>query len=205
VLRAITVTLALVLLTLGFTESAGFSVVTTGLHRSAAFVGVLGTFQGAGAIAGGIFAAPLLRRTSEALLITAGLGLLAIAMVLLMVPNVLANVAAMLIVGPVGPWLMVAAMTALQLRTPAALMGRVAGVFQLALGIPQIASIGLGAALIAFVNYRILLGAIAVIAVIAAGYLNSVPGARRPAAPAGSPEPGPDHAAGVPGEAPTAA
>jgi MFS family permease len=196
-----TITLALVLLTLGFTESAGFSVVTAGLHRSASFVGVLGTFQGVGAIAGGILAAPLLRRTSGTLLITAGLGLLTIGMVLLMVPNVLANVAAMLVVGPVGPWLMVAAMTALQQRTPAGLMGRVAGVFQLALGIPQIASIGLGAALIAFVNYRILLGAIAVIAVIAAGYLLSVPGARDRAAPPGAPQAG----AGVAGEAPSLA
>jgi MFS family permease len=199
VLRAITITLALVLLTLGFTESAGFSVVTAGLHRSASFVGVLGTFQGAGAIAGGILAAPLLKRTSESRLVMAGLALLAIAMVLLTVPNVFANVAAMLIVGPVGPWLMVAAMTALQTRTPAELMGRVAGVFQLALGIPQIASIGLGAALIAFVNYRVLLAAIAIVAVIAASYLLSVPQARRRDVPAGSgepePEPGPETAA----------
>jgi MFS family permease len=203
VLRAITITLAIVLLTLGFTESAGFSVVTAGLHRSASFVGVLGVFQGAGAIAGGIVAAPLLKRTSESLLVMAGLGLLAIAMVLLTVPNVFANVAAMLVVGPVGPWLMVAAMTALQLRTPAELTGRVAGVFQLALGIPQIASIGLGAALIAFVNYRILLAAVAVVAVIAAGYLLSVPEARRRDVPPGSPAPAPQ--ADAAGEAPIVA
>jgi hypothetical protein len=89
VLRAITITLALVLLTLGFTESAGFSVVTAGLHRSASFVGVLGVFQGAGAIAGGVLAAPLLKRTSESLLVMAGLGLLAaIAVVALMAAGV---------------------------------------------------------------------------------------------------------------------
>lgn len=178
-LRTITIVLAFLLLTLGFTESAGFSVVTVGLHRSASFVGVLGTFQGAGAIAGGILAAPFLKRTSESLLIVADLACLIVAMVLLMVPNVFVNIAAMLIVGPVGPWIMVAATTALQLRTPAELMGRVAGVFQLALGIPQIASIGLGAALIAFVDYRILLGAIAVVAAVAAAYLLSVPETRR--------------------------
>ena len=45
-LPTITITLAVVLLALGFTESAGFSVVTAGLHRSASFVGVLGTVQG---------------------------------------------------------------------------------------------------------------------------------------------------------------
>ena len=38
----------LVLLAFGFTESAGFSVVTAGLHHSASFVGVLMTVQGPG-------------------------------------------------------------------------------------------------------------------------------------------------------------
>lgn len=61
------------------------------------------------------------------------------------------------------------------------------GVFQLSLGLPQIASIGLGAALIAVVNYRILLAAVAVVAVLAACYLISVPQTRRQTAAAGVP------------------
>lgn len=183
VLKSITITLALVLLALGFTESAGFSVVTVGLHRSASFVGVLSTVQGAGAIAGGILAAPLLKRTSESLLIVAGLVSLTIAMLLLIVPSLTANLVAMLAAGLVGPWLLVAATTALQTRTPAHLLGRVAGVFDLSLGLPQITSVGLGAALIAVVNYRILLITIAVVAVVAAGYLLSVPETRRRPAP----------------------
>jgi len=186
VLKSITIALALVLLALGFTESAGFSVVTVGLHRSASFVGVLSTVQGAGAVAGGILAAPLLKRTSEPLLIVAGLVSLAVAVLLLTVPNIAANLVAMLAAGLVGPWLLVAATTALQTRTPANLLGRVTGVFQLSLGLPQIASIGLGAALIAVVNYRILLVTIAVVAVVAAGYLLSVPQTRRRSAEASS-------------------
>jgi len=190
VLKSITIALALVLLALGFTESAGFSVVTVGLHRSASFIGVLSTVQGVGAVVGGILAAPLLKRTSEPLMIVAGLVSLTIAVLLLAVPNVTANLVAMLVAGLVGPWLLVAATTALQTRTPAHLLGRVTGVFQLSLGLPQIASIGLGAALIAVVNYRILLVTIAVVAVIAAGYLLSVPETRRApaAAEATSPE-----------------
>jgi MFS family permease len=184
VLRSITITLALTLLTLGFTESAGFSVVTAGLHRSASFVGVLGTAQGAGAIAGGLVAAPLLKRTSESLLIVAGLGALAAGVLLLTVPNLYADIAALVVAGVVGPWMMVAATTALQRRTPAALLGRVSGVFQLSLGLPQIASLGLGAALIAFVNYRVMLAAVAAAAVLAACYLISVPQTRRRDAPA---------------------
>lgn len=189
VLRSITITLALTLLTLGFTESAGFSVVTAGLHRSAAFVGVLGTAQGAGAIAGGLVAAPLLKRMSESLLIVAALGALAAGVLLLTVPNLFADLAALVVAGLVGPWMLVAATTALQRRTPGPLLGRVTGVFQLSLGLPQIASIGLGAALIAFVNYRILLAAVAAVAVFAACYLISVPETRRSPAPAPSPVP----------------
>lgn len=193
VLRSITITLALTLLTLGFTESAGFSVVTAGLHRSASFVGVLGTAQGVGAVAGGLVAAPLLKRTSESLLIVAALGCLAAGVLLLTVPNLFADLAALVVAGLVGPWMLVAATTALQRRTPGPLLGRVTGVFQLSLGLPQIASIGLGAALIAFVDYRILLAAVAAVAIFAACYLISVPETRRSPAPAPA-EPAPAEA-----------
>jgi predicted MFS family arabinose efflux permease len=163
-------------------------VVTAGLHRSASFVGVIVTAQGAGAIAGGLTAAPLLKRTSESLLIVAALGCLAAGVLLLTVPNLVADIAAGVVVGPVGPWILVAATTALQLRTPVEVLGRVSGAFELSLGLPQIASIGLGAALIAVVNYRILLAAVAAVAVLAACYLISVRETRRRPV-----QPGPGH------------
>jgi hypothetical protein len=59
--------------------------------------------------------------------------------------------------GFTGPWLSVAGVTAFQQRTPTATMGRVFGVLRLVLTIPQAASIGIGAALITVVNYRVLL------------------------------------------------
>jgi len=178
VLRSITIALALVLLALGFTESAGFSVVTAGLHRSASFVGVLLTAQGIGAVAGGLVAAPLLKRTSEPILVVLGLCCAAAAVLLLTVPNLTADLAGVVIAGLVGPWITVAAVTALQRRTPSDLLGRVSGAFQLSLTVPQVTSIGFGAALIAVVSYRALLAAVAVVAVIAAGYLLSTPQAR---------------------------
>jgi MFS family permease len=181
VLRSITVALALVLLAMGFTESAGFSVVTVGLHHSASFVGVLLTVQGAGAVAGGLLAAPLLRRMTEPMLTGLGLCTAAAAVLLLTLPNLATALVAMVLAGFVGPWVSVAATTALQRRTPPAVLGRVAGAFQLALTIPQLTSIGLGAALIAVVNYRVLLVAIAVVAAIAVAYLFSTPETRRPA------------------------
>jgi MFS family permease len=166
-------------------------VVTVGLHRSASFVGVLGTAQGVGAIAGGLVAARILKRTSESLLVVAALGCLAAGVLLLTVPNLVVDIAALAVAGLVGPWMLVAATTALQVRTPADLLGRVSGALQLSLGLPQIASIGLGAALIAVVNYRILLAAVAAVAVLAACYLLSVPETRR-RAPAQVPAEAPD-------------
>lgn len=179
VLRSITVALALVLLAMGFTESAGFSVVTVGLHHSASFVGVLMTVQGVGAVAGGLLAAPLLGRMTEPMLTGLGLCTAAVAVLLLTLPNVATALVAMVLAGLVGPWVSVAATTALQRRTPTAVLGRVAGAFELALTIPQLTSIGLGAALIAVVNYRVLLIVIAVVAVIAVGYLFATPETRR--------------------------
>jgi predicted MFS family arabinose efflux permease len=179
VLRSITVALALVLLAMGFTESAGFSVVTVGLHRSASFVGVLMTVQGTGAVAGGLLAALLLRRMTEPMLIGLGLCTAAAAVLLLTLPNLVTALVAMVLAGFVGPWVSVAAITALQRRTPSAVLGRVSGAFQLALTVPQLTSIGLGAALIAVVNYRVLLVAIAVVAAIAVGYLFATPETRR--------------------------
>ena len=95
-------------------------------------------------------------------------------------PPVLAG---MVVAGFVGPWLGVAGVTAFQRRTPAAMMGRVFGVLRLALTIPQAASIGIGAALITVVSYRVLLVEIAVAAAASGLFVIGQPGIRRRAAP----------------------
>ncbi len=95
----------------------------------------------------------------------------------------------MAIAGLVGPWCAVAAMTAVQRRTPPEILGRVAGAFGLSLTVPQVTSIGLGAALIAVVSYRVLLVAIAVVAAAAVTFLLATPGVRQTATPAETPVP----------------
>jgi MFS family permease len=110
------------------------------------------------------------------------------AVLLLMVPEVVVVLAGMVLAGFVGPWIAVAAMTAIQRRTPADLLGRVSGAFGLSLTVPQVASVGLGAALISVVNYRVLLAAVAVVAGLAVAFLVSQREVRV-AAPAGEAEP----------------
>ena len=177
-LRAITVALALSLLVIGFTESAVFSVVTVGLHDKPAFVGVLITIQGVGAVAGGLTAARLLRRLSEIRLTAVGLACAVVGVLLLAVPSLIPVVAGLVLAGFASPWIGVAAITAMQRRTPGAVLGRVSGAFGLCLSVPQVVSVGLGAALIAVLSYRVLLLVIAVVVAVAVTFLLAQPAAR---------------------------
>ncbi len=181
VLRTIMLALGFSVLTVGFSESAFFSVVTVGLHRSASFLGVLTSVQGVGAVLAGMAAAPLLRRVSEPVLLAMGLACLTLAMLALAVPDIVVVLAGMVVAGFVGPWLGVAGVTAFQRRTPSAMMGRVFGALNLVLTIPQAASIGIGAALITVVNYRVLLIVIAVVAAGSGLFVIGQPGVRRQA------------------------
>jgi MFS family permease len=187
-LRAVTIALTLALLSFGFTESAGFSVVTAGLHHTASFVGVLVSVLGAGAVVGGLTAAPLLHRLSEGMLTMLGLACAAAGVLLLALPSLGLVLAGAVLVGFMIPWVNVAAATAIQRRTPSGLLGRVSGAFGLALTLPQVTSVGLGAALIAIVSYRVLLVVVAVAAAAAATFLVSQPGARQRPEAAGTPE-----------------
>ena len=60
VLRRTTIALGLVLLVVGFLESAGLALIVDGLHRPAAFIGVTQIAQGLGAVVGGLSAMRLL-------------------------------------------------------------------------------------------------------------------------------------------------
>jgi MFS family permease len=178
VLRAIMLALGLSMLVIGFTESAIFSVVTVGLHHSASFVGVTMTVQGVGAVAGGLTAPAILRRMPEGMLTAMALACVVGAVLLLTLPNVVPVLAGMVVAGFAGPWLIVAATTAIQRRTPSPLLGRVSGAFNLGVTVPQVASVALGAALIAVLNYRILLVTIAVVVAVATLFLVTRPETR---------------------------
>jgi Major Facilitator Superfamily len=157
----------------GLFETVPFAVVGQGLHRSPAFLGVLTSLQGTGALAGGALAAPVMRRTSERALIADGLAACAAASLLLITASLPVVCAASAALGLGIVWVNVGAITLIQRRTPAALLGRVDAALEFAIVVPQAASIALGAALIAVVNYRILLLAMGAVIGSSAGYLAS--------------------------------
>jgi MFS family permease len=141
----------------GLFETVGFAVIDQGLHRSPSFLGVLDTVQGAGAVLGGLVAARVLRRLGEARTVGVGLGMVGVGAVFMTLPVLPVVLAGMAVLGAGVPLFVVGWSTGLQRYTPRRLQGRVNAAANLAVTVPQTASIGLGAMLIAIVDYRILL------------------------------------------------
>jgi MFS family permease len=137
-------------------------VVDRGLHRPPSFLGILLSCQGIGAIAGGLTAAPLLRRVGDARLVGLGLVLFAVGDGFFVAHSLALVVLGIVIAGVGVPWAIVAFGTAIQLRSPAHLQGRVYSAADMALSLPQTISLALGAALSTVVDYRILVLAMSV-------------------------------------------
>lgn len=170
-LRELTIGVCLALLAVGFCETLVFAVVVEGLHRSAAFVGVLDSFQGIGAIAGGVTAAALMRRLEDVRLAGLGLVLFALATVAWLVPSLATMLPAQVVFGAGIAWAVVALATSYQRRSPLAMQGRVAAAANMFMSVPQTASIALGAFLVTVMDYRVEIGIMSFTTLLAAVYL----------------------------------
>jgi MFS family permease len=169
----------------GFTETINYAIVSSGLHRPAAFVGVLASVQGAGAVIGGLSAATLIRRTGEGRLITIAMFLAAAGAALLA-----SVIAGDVLFGAAIAWVVVGLITLVQRLTPPDLQGRVYAAVETLITTPQTLSIALGAGLITITGYQPLLIAMAAVITLAAAYLLTRP-EQRPAQPrAGVTHPG---------------
>lgn len=188
-LRQLTITAAVVVTAFGLSETVPFTVVSQGLHRPAAFLGILVSAQGVGAIAAGLVAAPLMRRLSEGLLASLGMISAAAGFLLLIASQLPAVIAGCILLGASLSWIIAGIMTLFQRRTPPELMGRTDAAFTVVYAVPQTMAIALGASLIAVLDYRILLLVIAGLMTLAAGYLGTRREQRRAGA-TGIPEPG---------------
>lgn len=165
------VTLAVALCAFGFSNAVIYAVTGQGLHKPPAFVGVLFSGMGLGALAGGTTASAAIRRLTPAGLVSAGLTAAAACFLLLTLPWLPLAVTAMALVGLAVVWLNVGVTTLIQQRTPATLIGRVDAALSMAATIPQAASIGIGSALITAVPYRILLAIMTAMLITAMLYL----------------------------------
>jgi MFS family permease len=174
-LRQIIFSTGAALAVVGFSETIIFAVIDQGLHRAPSFLGVLSSLQGIGAIAGGVTAARGLRRIGDVRV--AGLGMAGFAIgELSFVTSSLPLITAGIIVAGFGvSWFIVGLMTAIQVRTPLRLQGRVSSAADVLISTPQTVSIAVGAALIAVVDYRLLVVAEALGVALCAAYLLTRP------------------------------
>ncbi|MEV7010096.1 MFS transporter [Streptosporangium sp. NPDC051022] len=152
-----TVAVAASFAVIGLLDTVDFAVIEFGLRQPPSFFGVLMSIQGAGGICGGLTVAAMIRRYGEARTVGAGLLLGAAGTALLAVPSLPVVIAGFALIGCGVPWLVVGYTTAWQRSTPQQILGRVAAAADLFTVGPQTLSIALGAALIAAVDYRILL------------------------------------------------
>jgi MFS family permease len=182
VLRQLSVTAAVAVTAYGLSETVIFAVVSQGLHKPASFLGILVSAQGVGGIAAGLTAAPIIRRLSEGRLASLGMLAAAIGFLLLIAPQLSVVLAGCALLGASLSWIIVGIMTLMQRSTPPELMGRTDAAFTVGYAVPQTIAIAAGAGLIAVLNYRILLLAIAGLMALGAVYLATRREQRRAAA-----------------------
>ena len=161
-LLQITTVTAVAFSVIGLNETIIFAVIAQGLHRPPSFFGVYGAVQGAGAIAGGIPLAPLVRRLGSARVVGFSLAAFSLASAACMTGSLWLILAAAVADGIGLVWLVAAATTATQRYTPPSLQGRVNAAFMMLILTPQTVSIAVGAALISVVDYRLMLAVVAV-------------------------------------------
>lgn len=170
-LRQVTAAAVCAVAGFGFSETTIFAVVDQGLHRPAAFVGVLISLQGAGAVVGGLTAAPLIRRIGERWLIATGLLVMGVASLLEIPPSLGSVLPGVALFGLSLPWVIVGLTTLVQRLTPSELQGRVYAAADAVITTPQTISIAVGAALVGVAGYQVLLAAMAACNGVAGAYL----------------------------------
>jgi MFS family permease len=158
------------MLVIGFSETLIFAL-TQAIGRPASFVGVLGSFQGVGAIVGGLTAGTLMRRIGDVRLTGLGVLFFAVGDGLFLIPSLPVILVAMLIAGAGIVWAVVAISTAYQRRSPQTMQGRVNAAANMLFSVPQTLSIAAGAALITVVDYRVEVVAMLIGTAVSAAYL----------------------------------
>ncbi|MFJ7253354.1 MFS transporter [Streptomyces sp. NPDC098085] len=189
VLRPLVLAGSVTMLCAGLNGAAVYAVVDDGLGHSPTYAGVLYAMQGAGSVAVGLLAGPLLRRLPERVFTAAGISLFAVAVGARALPYDAVALAASAAIGIGLPCVLIAAMTAVQRETPDAVLGRTTATANTLLMAPNAVALALGAGLVALVDIRVLLPATGAAALLTAVLL--VTGRRMgPPLPERSREPG---------------
>lgn len=169
-LGRLTIAIAVAFAATGLVNVAAFPVIERGLALDAAAIGPLVTVQGIGAVAAGAVSARAIGSFGETRVFGAGLLLLGLGVIPLLSGVLLAVIVGLAAVGAGVTWAVVSYVTLRQRLTPARLQGRTSAAANVSINLPQTVVMFVGAALIAIVDYRVLI-AVTAVAVLAAALL----------------------------------
>jgi len=153
-LRRLTIATAFVTLAAGVMEIVIFALIDEGLHRAPAFLGILSTAQGLGAVAGGVVVGVTMRRLGELSTIAWALIALGVGVGLLATAELAVVLVAAMCIGVAVSFYNVAFVTLIQRRTDVSMQGRVMSAVEAVFTVPYAASIALGAAIVSVVDFR---------------------------------------------------
>ncbi|MFF1544462.1 MFS transporter [Streptomyces sp. NPDC058291] len=131
--------------------------VVEGLGHSPAYTGALYAAQGAGSVVAGLLSGPALRRLGARRFAACGIALTAVAVVAQAVPSDPVALVCGAAIGAGLPCPLIAALTAVQQRTPDALLGRVTATAGTLLYAPNAFGLAAGAGLVELLPYQLLL------------------------------------------------
>ncbi|MFD4742814.1 MFS transporter [Streptomyces virginiae] len=176
---------AAVMFLAGLNGAVIYAVAGDVLGHAPTYVGVLYAVQGAGSVLSGIAAGPLLRRLPERVFTAAGVALFALGVGVRALPYDAVALAGSAAIGAGLPCVLIAALTAVQREVPGAALGRAAATANTLIFVPNALALALGAALVTFVDVRVLLPALTVAGLATALLLVAGPRAGRAASRAG--------------------
>ncbi|MFD8659514.1 MFS transporter [Streptomyces globisporus] len=177
VLRPLVTAGAATMFLAGVNGAVTFAYVDEVLGRAPAYAGVLYAVQGAGSVAAGLLAGPLLRRLPERLFAAGGIAVFALGVGARTVSPDAVALGASAAIGFGLPCVLIAAMTAVQRETPDAVLGRTAATAGSLMTAPNAVALALGAGLVAVADVRVLTAAAGAAGVLASIVLAA--GARR--------------------------
>ena len=160
---------------LGIMQVAGLALVDNGLHRPAAFLGVILTLEGVGSILGGVLAPSALRRFGEPRFAAIGLATMGVGVGLMAVPEMFPVLVGAAMAGAGFSAFMVGYTTLLQRSTASQLQGRVFTAAEAAAALPYCGTLALAVVGVGLVDYRLLMLAGMVVLTGAGAYLASGP------------------------------
>jgi hypothetical protein len=154
VIRRIVVASAIAFTGAGLIDVAMFSLVSQGLHRSPALIGVLTSIEGAGSVIAGLVIGLLIRRIGEYGVACIGFLLDGAGLAAASTATLTGATAGAALIGIGLPMVLIAELTLVQRRSPAGLQGRAISAAEAIMTTPFAVAIAVGAGVIGVVGFR---------------------------------------------------